>query len=153
VSLEIDLAVLAEGAATDSRGNVTLVGINPSLFLVENFPVQFSPVLLVALKEDESETLSPGRTLSATVEVTGPDDEVLFAFPIRQVIAPQPYRGLRPRAQVVGQVPFTASKIGIYTVSARIAVIGDDGKPIAEVSTSRQLRITDLPSLQASAPS
>lgn len=153
MSLVVDLAVLSEGAATDSRGNITLVGANPQLFIAESFPVQFSPFLLVALKDNEgSETLVPGRTVTATVEASGADGEVLFVFPLlRQMIAPPPYPALKPRAQIVGQVPFTASKTGDYTVSARIAVISESGQTLAEVSASRTVRVTDLPSLNAKA--
>ncbi len=148
MSLIVDLAVLAEGAATDARGNLTLVGVNPQLFIADNFPVQFTPFLIVALKDDD-EILVPGRTISATVEATGPDGEVLFVFPLlRQTIAPSPYPALKPRVQVVGQVPFTASKAGDYTVSARITVSGDV-ETLAEVSAARTVKVTDMPSLKA----
>jgi hypothetical protein len=149
VSLAVDLAVLADVAVPDSRGNLTLVGVNPQVLIAEEYPVQFAPFLLVMLKDDDgSETLLPGRIVNATVEATGPDGEVLFVFPLtHQPIAPPPFPALKPRVQVVGQVPFTASKPGDYTVSARIKITAD-GETIAEVSVGRTVRISDLASLK-----
>jgi hypothetical protein len=152
VSLIVDLAVLAEGAAADSRGSITLVGVNPNVLLAETFPVQFSPILLVTLKDDEEAgTFRPGRVVAATVKATGPDGEVIFIAPaIRQVITPSPLPALSPKINVIAQVPFTASKSGTYTVSARMTVIdGDSGAELAEASTERTVIVSDLNSLKA----
>lgn len=151
MSLIVDLAVLAEGAAADSRGSMTLVGVNPNVLLAETFPVQFSPILLVTLKDDqEAGTLTPGRLVAATVKATGPDGEVIFIAPaIRQVITPSPLPALPPKINVLAQVPFTASKNGTYTISARITVIdGDNGTELAEAATERTVIVSDLASLK-----
>jgi hypothetical protein len=152
MSLVVDLAVLAEGFAADSRGTITLVGVNPSLLLTETFPVQFNPVLLVVLKNDEgTETLKPGQMVAATIKATGPDDETLFVFPgLRQTIASSPYPGLRPKVNVVSPAPFTASKNGIYTVAAHITVIdSNSGKEIGAVDAERTVTVRDMASLRS----
>jgi hypothetical protein len=154
VSLVVDLAVLAEGMATDSRGNITLVGANPNIFLLEALPFQMSPFLLVALKDDEgAKTLAPGRVIAATIRVTGPDGEVIFIAPAhRQTITPPPHPALLQRVNIVGQVPFTASKNGTYTVSAHITVVdGDSGASLAETTAERTVVVNDLASLKPKA--
>jgi hypothetical protein len=149
MSLVVDLAVLAEGAATDTRGNLTLVGANPHVLVADDLPTQFVPVFLVAVQEDSETTdiLTPGRFLNAKIEVTGPDGEVLYISQIRQAIAPSPHPSLPPRLNVVGQVPFTASKIGKYQVSAHVEVLGGDNQAPAEVTATRTVRVSDQASL------
>jgi hypothetical protein len=43
MSLAVSLATLAEGAATDGRGNVTLVAVNPHALAADQLPAQFTP--------------------------------------------------------------------------------------------------------------
>jgi hypothetical protein len=149
MSLVVDLAVLAEGAATDSRGNITLVGVNPNLFMVETFPVQFNPVFLVALGDEKSGTFVPGRAIAATVQAVGPDDEVLYVAPAyRQTITPPLFPALPIRANIVGQVPFTASKPGTYTVSVRMAVLDSTGTKVDEATAVRTVMVSDLATLK-----
>jgi hypothetical protein len=152
MSLVVDLAVLAEGAATDSRGNFTLVAANPHLLIAEELPVQFNLVFLAVVDDDEDDTappqiLTPGAVVTAKVEVTGPDSETLFFAQLRQVVVPSPYPAMRPRFQIVAQVPFTASKTGRYRVSARIEVTGQGEQAPAEVTAARTVRVADRASL------
>jgi hypothetical protein len=152
VSLAIDLAVLAEGVATDARGNLTLVAANTNLLVADELPVQFSPIFVVAVVDDDESqdppVLTTGAIVSAKVEAMGPDSEVLFVAQLRQVVQPPPYPSLNPRMQLVAQVPFTASKIGVYKVSA-VITISDGIHPEAQVTATRKVRITDFASLKA----
>jgi hypothetical protein len=155
MSLAINLATLAEAAATDARGNITLVAANPAALIADELPAQFSPVLLVVVEEaaaagtDENvQTIKPGRTLSAKVEVRSPDDEIVFFAQLRQVILPPLVPSLPLRLQVIAQVPFTASKIGDYRAIAHIQVIGEHEQLHGEITATRTAMITDAASLK-----
>lgn len=149
MSLVVDLAVLAEGAATDVRGNMTLVAANPHILLSDDLPVPFVPIFLVAVEEDgeTADILIPGRIVDAKMEVTGPDGEILFVSQIRQAVTPPPHPAIPPRLNVVSQVPFTASKIGRYLVTAHIKIIADGNQVAAEVTATRTVRVFDRASL------
>jgi hypothetical protein len=149
MSLVIDLAVLAEGAATDSRGSLTLVAANPHILIADDLPVPFVPVFLVVVDEDAetAEILAPGRIVNAKIEVTGPDNQALFVSQIRQAVAPPPHPAIPPRLNVVAQVPFTAAKVGKYQVSAHIEIIGNGNQVTAEITATRTVRVYDRASL------
>lgn len=151
MSLTVDLAILAEGATNDARGSLTLVGVNPTVFVAEELPAQFVPVFVVNVidgNEAKPESLTPGAKVSARIEVQGPDGEVLFVAPLRQVVSPQPSPDVPPRMQVLAQVPFTASKPGPYRFSARIEAHDDSESEPAEVTAVRTVRVTDAASLK-----
>lgn len=153
MSLSVNLATLAEGAATDSRGSVTLVGVNPYILVADELPTQLSPVYYVVVEEDEgtpegSRVISPGRVLSAKVEVTSPDGEVVFVTQLRQVILPPPLPWAASRLQVIAQLPFTASKSGNYHASAHVAVLGDQERTLEEISAVRKLKVADAAALK-----
>jgi hypothetical protein len=150
MSLVVDLAVLAEGAATDARGSLTLVAANPHILVADELPVQFSPVFLVTVQddaEDDAAILAPGRPINAKIEVIGPDDEALFVSQLRQAVAPPPFEAIRPALNLLAQVLFTASKIGKYRVSAHIEVIGEGNEAVGEVTATRIVTVTDRASL------
>ena len=153
MSLVVDLAVLAEGAATDARGNLTLVAANPHMLMADELPAQFSPVFLAVIDEaedtDAPNILAVGRVINAKIEVVGPDDEALFVGQIRQAVMPPAYPSLRPVLQVIAQIPFTASKIGTYRVSAHIEVGGEAEQASTKITATRTVRVTDRASLMA----
>jgi hypothetical protein len=151
VSLVVNLAVLAEGAATDARGNLTLVAVNPHALIAEELPAQFGPVFVAIIEDDEDaetpQILTPGAAVSAKVEVTDPDGGALFMAQFRPMVLPPPNPGMRPRLQVLAQVPFTASKPGKFTVSAHVEVIGDRAEPPNAITAARVVRVADRESL------
>jgi hypothetical protein len=153
MSLAINLAVLAEGAAQDARGNITLVAANPGLFIADELPAQFSPVFLVVVEEtpganEDAQIIKPGRTLSARVEVRSPDEQILFYAQLRQVILPPPNTLVPLRLQVLAQLPFTASKTGEHKAIAHIQVIAEHEQLHGEVTATRTVTITDAASLK-----
>jgi hypothetical protein len=150
MSLEIDFSSLAEGVAADSRGNLTLVAVNPQVLVADQLPAQFSPILVVVIVDDDAENpvIVTGRTMTGRIEAIGPDDSVLFVAQIRQPVAPPPASSLHPRVQVVAQVPFTASKSGVFRISANIAVVDEHQMLMGEVTASRSVRVSDAASLR-----
>jgi len=154
MSLAINLAVLAEAAATDARGNITLVAANPGLLIADELPAQFAPVFLVVVEEtpwanEEAQIIKPGRTLSARVEVRDPGGQIIFYAQLRQVILPAPNTLLPMRLQVLAQVPFTASKTGECKAIAHIQVIAEHEQLLGEITAARTVMITDAASLKS----
>jgi hypothetical protein len=153
VSLVVNLAVLAEGAAPDARGTLTLVAVNPHALIAEELPAQFGPVFVAVIEDDEDagtpQVLTSGAAVNAKVQVTGPDGEALFMAQFRPMVVPPPHPGMRPRIQVVAQVPFTAAKTGKYAVSADFEVVGDRAQEPNTITALRVVRVIDRASLAA----
>jgi len=145
VSLEASLATLTEGVAADARGNLTLVAVNPHALAAGQLPAQFAPVFVATIDDgdDENPVIIPGRTMTARVEAKGPDDVVLFVGQMRQPVAPPPDSILRPRMQIIAQVPFTASKTGVYTVTAHVTIVDENEEVKDELTITRAVRVTD----------
>lgn len=152
MSLAINLAVLAEGAATDSRGNVTLVSVNPQVLVADELPAQFSPLFVVIVEDDENEPpiIVPGNTVTTSVQATDPDGVVVFFTQLRQVINPPPNPNLRSRVQLIAQLPFTAAKAGLYTASADVVVVAEHEEVQGQVTARRKVRVSDMASIKLS---
>jgi hypothetical protein len=153
MSLAINLAVMAEAAATDARGNITLVAANPAILIVDELPAQLGPVLLVVVEEtspanEDVQIIKPGRNLSARVEVRSPDEQILFFAQLRQVILPAPNKVLPLRLQILAQLPFTASKTGEHKAIAHIQVTSEHEQLHGEITATRTVMITDAASFR-----
>jgi hypothetical protein len=150
MSLEIDLATLAEGVAADARGNLTLVAVNPNVLGAEHLPAQFAPILVVIVADDDltDPIIVAGRSFAGRIEAVGPDGEVLFVLQVRQGVLPPAIPSVPPRLQVVAQVPFTATKTGDYRISAHIAVMDEGEKILGEITAGRTVRVLDATALR-----
>jgi hypothetical protein len=153
MSLIVDLAALAEGAASDVRGSLTLVAVSQNVFVADEFPFQFAPVFVVVVADDAEGTtqptvLNPGVVVTAKVTAEGPGEETLFVAQLRQTIQPHPVPNMTPRFQIVAQVPFTASKSGAYQISADIEAL-DGVEVVATVTANRKFRVIDAASTRA----
>lgn len=149
MSLHIDFASLAEGVAGDARGSLTLVAVNPHLLIADQLPAQFTPFLVVVVEDDDTENpvIVPGRTVTGRIEALGPDSETLFVAQLRQPVVPPPSPSMRPRVQIIAQIPFTASKVGEYRVSASIAIVGDGEEVKSEVVATRRVKVSESTAL------
>ena len=152
MSLEVDFASLSEGVASDFRGSLTLVAVNPHLLVADQLPAQFSVILVVVVIDNDTDdpTILPGRTVAAKIEARGPDDDALFVAQLRQPVTPPPPPSLAPRVQILAQVPFTASKVGLYRISAHITIVTDDQEVKGEVVATRQVQVSDSASVGSS---
>jgi hypothetical protein len=146
----MNLAALAEGVATDARGNLTLVAVNPQFLVTNDLPVQFAPFFIMIVEDDGREPIEmvPGHTLTAKVEAKGPDDAVVFFTQMRQMVATPSNSAVRGRIQVLAQIPFTAAKTGAYTISADLTFLAPDGEPHAHIEVSRSVNVIDVASLR-----
>lgn len=145
MGLVIDFAAIAEGAASDARGILTLVAVNPYALIADQLPAQFSPILVVIAVDDESANpvIVAGRTLTGRIEAVGPDNETLFVAQTRQGIVPSAVPAIPPRIQVVAQVPFTATKTGEYRLSVHITVVDESEQVMGEVTAMRRVWVLD----------
>jgi hypothetical protein len=145
MSLVIDFAAIAEGAAADARGILTLVAVNPNALIADQLPAQFSPILVVVATDDEpaNPVIVAGRTLTGRIEAAGPDDETLFVAQMRQGIVPSNVPAIPQRVQIVAQVPFTATKTGEYCLSAHITVVDEGEQVMGEVTAVRRVWVLD----------
>lgn len=149
MSLVIDFSAIAEGVAGDARGSLTLVAVNPHLLVADQLPAQFRLALVVLVIDNDTEdpVILPGRTVTAQIEARGPDDEALFVAQMRQpALSPnQPF--LAPRVQIIAQVPFTASKVGDYKISAHIAIVGQGQELKGDILATRHVQVLDSASM------
>jgi hypothetical protein len=154
MSVIVNLAVLAEGLGSDSRGLLTLIAVNPQSLVAEQLPAQFAPVFVVAIEEDASPGaatfLAPGRTASVRVQAADEDGNVVFYSQQEQVVPPAPHPNLPARMQLIAQVPFAAQKGGLYEISARITLHGPDGQD-EEVRAARNILVMDVATLKGGA--
>jgi hypothetical protein len=150
MSLSASLAVLAEGAAPDARGNMSLIAANPPALIADQLPAQFTPIFYVIAEDEDPDVptiIIAGRTIEARVEAKGPDGEVVFFAQFRQPVIRQMHPVLPPRVQLLAQIPFTAAKTGSYQVSARVAILDEDDQVSGEVVATRSVRVMDQASL------
>jgi len=146
MSLVVTLVTLAEGAASDSRGGITLVAANPQFLTAERFPAQLAPVFYAAVEDGEEgaqpPSIVPGRVVSLKLQVTAPDGEVLYFFQNQQSVLANPHPVHPIRLQVLVPVQFSASKSGDYTISARLAIALPGGEQ-DEVVATRRIRVIE----------
>lgn len=68
-----------EGATFDARGQLALIGFSPQAHVVEQFPAQISPSLVVIIDDsDDGSTIVPGHTANVRVVVANEDGDVVF---------------------------------------------------------------------------
>jgi hypothetical protein len=142
VSLTVDFVGLAEGLAVDLRGGLTLVGFHPPVLLVEKFPMQVTPTLVIVIGDDETPELilQPGRSADFQVRVVGPNDEVLFFVEQRAPIQARRWERLPMRLQLLAQVPVNVGKPGEYRFLASINI---SESSIAPIEVERRTIIAD----------
>lgn len=145
MSLRVDFIGFAEGAATDSRGNVSLIGFHPQVLIQDAFPSQVTPTLVLVASEDEQPAplVVPGSIVTFRVEILGPDGDTLFVTEQQQPIGERRWRSLSGRLQVIAQIAFSANKPGDY--KGRVTVTVTSAPPLVAEGT---VRITDLATLE-----
>ncbi len=150
MSLEVDFVALAEGVASDARGNLTLVAVNPAVLVADQLPAQFAPILVLVVADNDlaNPIIVSGRPVTGRVEAVGPDGEMLFVLQLRQAILAPAIPSLPTRVQVIAQVPFTATKAGDFRISAHVAIVGEEEKVVGEITAGRKVRVSDAASLR-----
>ncbi|MFD9880113.1 hypothetical protein ACFWZT_01445 [Streptomyces alboflavus] len=141
MSPQVTFIGFAEGAIFDARGQLALVGFCPQANVVERFPAQVTPSLIVIIDDDdEGKTLKLGRTANVRIVVTNEAGEVVFYVEQSTPVAELKKTGLPGRLALAAQFPITASKAGRYTYQATIRIAESDAAPLtAEAS----LRVVD----------
>ncbi|MFJ3618005.1 hypothetical protein ACIPSH_07590 [Streptomyces iakyrus] len=131
----------AEGATFDGRGSLALVGFCPQASVVERFPAQVSPALVVIIDDDDDgATLKVGRNANVRIVVTNESGEVVFFVEQASPVSEIKNTGLPGRLALVAQFPITASKAGRYAYSATINIAESDAP---ELAATASLRVVD----------
>ncbi|MFE9685794.1 hypothetical protein [Streptomyces sp. NPDC006285] len=126
----------AEGATFDARGSMALVGFCPQATVVERFPAQVSPALVVVIDDDiDGATLKLGRTAKIRLIVTNESQEVVFYVEQATPVSEIKNTGLPGRIALVAQFPITASKAGRYSYSATINITGSSAPEMTSSTT------------------
>lgn len=146
MSVHVDVVAFAEGIAFDMRGNPTVVNFNPQVLFVEQFPAQVAPTLLAILEELPVSVTSSfaGKNVTFSIEVKGPDEEVLFFVRQQQTLQERTYPSLPARMQLMAQIPFPVAKRGTYTAVAHISIPGEP-----EIVAQKSIVVSDQESLKA----
>jgi hypothetical protein len=134
MTVKLESIAIAEGFTTDSRGEVTLVGYNPSVITVEKFPATLNPVIVVFF--DLGKRLD-GEEIELRFKVAGIDGEDIFFNSVKQTPQPAPFPEAQ-HVQAIAQFPFIADKGGPYTIEVEVQTL--DGETS---SSSRKLRVHD----------
>lgn len=141
MSPQITFMGFAEGATFDGRGSLALVGFSPQATVVERFPAQVSPALVMIVDDDDDgAVLKLGRTAKVRIVVTNESGEVVFFVEQGSAVAEIKNTGLPGRLALVAQFPITASKAGRYCYSATINITESD---TPEMNGQASLRVVD----------
>lgn len=93
MALKIDWFGLAEGAASDARGMLTLVGFAPLVQVHPELPsgTELTVVLVLHDDEDPEPTLTEGSAIGLNVRVLGPDGAAIVGMEQAAPLGPKRY--------------------------------------------------------------
>jgi hypothetical protein len=79
MGIKADWFGLAEGAATDARGSITLVGFSPDVFVLPELPGPQNLILVLIVRDDEDPEpiFKEKAQVSIDVQVYSPDGKIL----------------------------------------------------------------------------
>jgi hypothetical protein len=142
---------VAEGAASDARGALTLVGFNAQVFTQEQYPVAMSPTFIAIMEGGPGEERFV-QDLQPSVQISVEDESGRTVFLVdspRQPLGPKDWWMLPDRLQVVMQVNFLAEFPGRYTATVRMNLWRGDALAHAD---SRSVNFWILPSAAREEP-
>lgn len=111
--MKIDHVVLAEGAAADVRGALTLVGFNQRVINVPAIPFTFKQVLIVSFVVMPGEEPSAG-TISVTLLTPSGGTGFALTHPIPAAV--QPAKDVPAIGNLALELPITGDEPGTYEV-------------------------------------
>jgi hypothetical protein len=111
-------AAIAEAAALDVRGQVTLVALEPQAWVPTTLPTVINFALVIIAESDgESEDIpvDDGETSQVSITITDPNGTVEF-FSEGSFPAQHPDPTLPPRVQFVFQLSLTVNVAGAHVI-------------------------------------
>lgn len=114
MAIETEWFGIAEGAATDARGSLTLVGFSPDFILLAELPGAINLFLVLRAHDDEDPrpVLSDKTEVALDAQVYGPDGKVLAGIQQNSVIGPKRYPELAVTATILLGLRLTFQKYG-----------------------------------------
>lgn len=147
MSPQVTFIGFSEGATFDARGQLALIGFSPQVHIVDQFPAQLAPTVVVIVDDDdESHTLKEGRTANVRIVVANEADEVVFFVEQATPVSEVKKSGLPGRLTLMAQFPITASKAGRYKYQATISIAGSQAPSL---TAHASLRVVDRAWLDA----
>jgi hypothetical protein len=127
------LLTVAEGVATDARGALTAVGLDPGTWVAPVLPASLAPFVVAIFEFEVGDPPPPGTQIRLRVQVVDPDGTALFVNEASQVIGVPANPELPMRISAVTQTPFMAAKSGRYEIIATVTLGADEvvGEPKA----------------------
>lgn len=128
MSLEVAWFGMAEASAIDSRGAMTLVGINQNVVVAETLPALRKRVLVLHLRDSEEpeQLLVPGARLTVKMWVNGPDESEIFRQTATVDIGEKRWADIPGGANVTTEMQLNIEAYGRYRIHCEVAVQGQD---------------------------
>ncbi|MFF7521169.1 DUF6941 family protein [Streptomyces pseudovenezuelae] len=140
--MNIDAALLAEGATGDIRGAITLVGYNQRVVNAPTLPFSFKLTLVVSLS-GETEKASQAQI---SVNLESPEGESAFAFSQPVQLPASTVKGVPSFTNIAMDIPFTGVSYGVYRLTASWREAGQEAQ-------DREIEVFVVNPAEASAPS
>ena len=136
MTLRIDWMVLSEAAAHDSRGALTLIGVERNLAIVSSLPSQRKYAVAASIREDDSGTavLVQGVTLSVEVTVISPSGATVLATRSASTLGERSRPELPTGASAVFDVNLNLEEYGEYRIVCAVSADGLNQEARAERS-------------------
>ena len=143
--LSFDWLGIADAAASDSRGALTLVAVGHNVIVAPSLPHQEQRVVVITILDEETAAFPFGEPCELDFQVTGPDGKMVMSN--RQTLTLDPkanpfgrHPKLPPRGfQLVVGLGFHLTEYGEYLIRAVVTVAGQ------ELERSRRLYVVESP--------
>ncbi|MFJ8626254.1 hypothetical protein ACIRD3_25925 [Kitasatospora sp. NPDC093550] len=125
--MKIDHVILAEGAAADLRGALTLVGVNQRVVNAPSLPFSFKQSLAITFTSGPASTANEAaQNGQLSVAVTGPGGDTTFAVSTAIPIAPSARKDAPSIGHILLELPISGTSHGTYRVSVTWEAPEDD---------------------------
>lgn len=123
--MKFDFLALAEGAAEDSRGAITLVGVNQNLVVSPTLPTPFRRTLFAYVSEEEGQAPLPsGTPIAMAFRAESPSGNVVVAGTGAGALGNKPYPDLPGAVQFAVDLAGVAGEYGAYKLICEISIAG-----------------------------
>ena len=125
--MKLEWAFLAEGVGRDSRGVITVIGLNQNVLIPLELPTKTTRVMILHLTDVE-----PEQTLGFTMKVTDPAGEPLAIHGGEMKIGQPQFPDLPIAADIPVDLVISAASYGTYTVEVEFKEPGGETQSISE---------------------
>ncbi len=128
MSLQLELFLLCEGATSDARGLLALVGVGQNVIVPNALPITATRTVALLVHEEnaESGTLAPGVGVDVEVQVFTPEGNLAGSLFESLEAGDKGYPQAPSGVGLVGQLKFKISESGRYRVKLNLSTTADD---------------------------